>query len=78
MCLSLLCGWGALHFVLPLYLLGFVGAFAMVVVIGGPHGPDSHIQGVVGGIVYVIVNAVFFFYIFRFFADRLLTKRERQ
>jgi len=34
-CLSLLCGWGALHFVLPLYLLGFVGAFAMVVVIGG-------------------------------------------
>jgi hypothetical protein len=69
--ISLLCGWGGLHFIAPLFFLGFPGGVAMLIVIGGPHGPNSHAQGVLGGVVYVIVNAVFFDYVLRFFVRRL-------
>jgi hypothetical protein len=73
---SLLCEWGALHFIAPLFYLGFPGGIAMLIVIGGPHGPANHIQGVLGGISYVLVNTVFFFYVFRFFVSRLPSNAE--
>jgi hypothetical protein len=69
--MSLLSGWGGLHFIGPLFFLGFPGGVAMYFVIGGAHGPSSHIQGILGGFTFVIVNTVFFYYVFRFLARRL-------
>jgi hypothetical protein len=69
--LALLCGWGTLHFIDTFFYLGFPGAIAMMIVSGGPHGPNSHLQGVIGGVAFVIVNAVFYFFVFRFFVGRL-------
>ena len=75
--LSLLCGWATKQFIIPLACLGLPGGLAMYVVWGGPHGPHGPAQEVIGKIVYVIADAIFYFYGFQFLILRWLSKREK-
>ena len=61
-----LSAWGLVHLVAPLIYLGFPGVMVFVMV-AGVHGT----MNVVGGILFVIVNTAFYFFVFRFFMRRL-------
>jgi len=45
-------------------MVGIVGGMAMIF-ITGPHGGGTHEQNVAGGIVFVIVNTVVFYFLIK-------------
>jgi len=51
-------------FGLCLFMVGIVGGMAMIF-ITGPHGGGTHEQNVAGGIVFVIVNTVVFYFLIK-------------
>lgn len=61
-----LAGWGGLSDAWPLtllFFLGIVGAFPMML-IEGPHGAGTHVENIIGGTVFVLVNAAFYYFLF--------------
>ncbi|HEY6445155.1 MAG TPA: hypothetical protein VIY53_01745 [Acidobacteriaceae bacterium] len=63
--------WGAIHFVSPLFYLGFPGAMAMIVITGA-HG-GTKVQEIIGRSLFLIVNAGVYYFLIRFCIQRLLT-----
>ena len=43
----------------------------VMVMVVGVHGTTNEVRRVIGGILFVIVNTVFYYFVFRFFVRRL-------
>ena len=70
--LTLAAGWSGLKGVsFALFCLGIVGALPMFL-IEGVHGGGSHQQNMIGGAVFVIVNFMFYFVVFRWALARFI------
>jgi hypothetical protein len=52
---------------LPLFLVGLPGDIVMMLMTG-VHGGGTYTENLIAGIVCVIVNTIFFYYLFRFIA----------
>jgi len=62
--LTLAAGWAGLKGIsFALFCLGIVGAIPMIL-IEGVHGGGTHIENVVGGVVFVVVNVLFYYFVF--------------
>jgi hypothetical protein len=75
--LTLASGWSGLKGIsFALFCLGIVGALPMIL-IEGVHGGGSHEQNMIGGAVFVIVNFIFYFFVFRWALARFIRESGR-
>jgi hypothetical protein len=59
-----LCGWGTMHFIKPLFFLGFPGGM-LFVMIDGVHGTSNAIQHGIAVVLYLMGNTVLYFLLLR-------------
>ena len=62
-CISALCGWGYLHLVTPLEILGLPGGLAYFAI--SQTGPEDGIAKLLLEALNVIVNTVFYYFLIR-------------
>jgi hypothetical protein len=70
--LTSVAGWAGLKDISPLFYLGTVGAIPMIL-IEGAHGGGTHVENTIGGIVFAIVNVLFYYFIFHWLLGRRLS-----
>jgi hypothetical protein len=58
--ITLLAGWSALRDIDPLFYLGLVGTIPLML-ITGVHGGGTHVQNLIGGTLFAIVNFAFYY-----------------
>jgi L-lactate permease len=72
---TLVAGWSGLKATwLPLFYLGIVGAIPMAL-IEGVHGGGTLAQDIAGGFVFVFVNVIFYYFVFRWILPRIFRMR---
>jgi len=67
--LTVLAGWSALKDISPLFYLGTVGLIPTLL-IEGVHGGGTHVQDMIGGAVFIVVNIVFYYFVFHWVLAR--------
>ena len=71
--LTLFAGWSGLKGIsFSLFCLGIVGAIPMIL-IEGVHGGGSHAENIFGGVVFVIVNVLFYYFAFQWMLRRVFS-----
>jgi hypothetical protein len=71
----LVAGWSGLKAIcLPLFYLGFVGAIPMML-IEGVHGGGTRAEDIIGGVVFVSVNVIFYYFVFHWILARVFRMR---
>ena len=69
--LTLVAGWSGLKaFSFALFCVGIVGAIPMIL-IEGVHGGGTHVENVIGGVVFVVVNVLFYYFVLRWMLARV-------
>jgi hypothetical protein len=69
--LTLATGWAALeHTSIVLFYIGIIGAIPMIL-IEGVHGGGTHTENLVGGVVFVVVNVVFYYFVFKWILAKM-------
>ena len=68
---TLVAGWSYLKGIsFALFCLGFVGVYPMLL-IEGVHGGGTRAQDIAGGFVFVFVNVIFYYFVFRWILPRV-------
>ncbi len=63
--LTLAAGWAGLKGTsLTLFYVGIVGAIPMIL-IEGVHGGGTHVENIIGGVVFVFVNVMFYYFVLK-------------
>jgi len=69
--LTLIAGWSGLKgFSFALFCLGIAGAIPMIL-IEGVHGGGTHGLDIIGGVVFVVVNFSFYYFVLRWVLGRM-------
>ena len=69
--LTLASGWAALKDTsIVLVYIGIVGAIPMLL-IEGVHGGGTHAENMIGGLVFVLVNVMFYYFVFKWLLGRI-------
>jgi hypothetical protein len=69
--LTLAAGWAGLrHTSIVLFYMGIIGAIPMIL-IEGVHGGGTHNENVVGGVVFVVVNILFYYFVFNWMLAKI-------
>jgi hypothetical protein len=72
---TLVAGWSGLKAIcLPLFYLGIVGAIPMIL-IEGVHGGGTRAQIIIGGVVFVSVNVIFYYFVLHWILARVFRMR---
>jgi hypothetical protein len=73
--LTLVAGWSGLKgFSFALFCLGIVGAIPMIL-IEGVHGGGTHLENMIGGVVFVVVNIMFYYFVLQWVLARMFRMR---
>jgi hypothetical protein len=73
--LTSIAGWAGLKgFSFALFCLGIVGAIPMIL-IEGVHGGGTHAENIFGGVVFVLVNFIFYYFVLRWTLGRVFRIR---
>lgn len=69
--LTLAAGWAGLnHTSVVLFYMGIIGAIPMIL-IEGVHGGGTNTENVIGGAVFVVVNVVFYYLVFKWILAKM-------
>jgi len=69
--LTLVAGWSGLKgFSFALFCLGIVGAIPMIL-IEGIHGGGTHVENMIGGLIFVVVNVLFYYFVLQWVLARM-------
>lgn len=69
--LTLAAGWAGLkHTSIVLFYMGIVGVIPMIL-IEGVHGGGTHTENVVGGVIFVVVNGLFYYFVFNWMLAKM-------
>ena len=72
--LTLIAGWSGLKGIsFALFCLGIVGAIPMIL-IEGVHGGGTHVENIIGGVVFVVVNILFYYFVLQWMLTRIFRK----
>lgn len=75
---TLVAGWSGLKgFSFALFCLGIVGAIPMIL-IEGVHGGGTHAENMIGGILFVVVNVLFYYFVFQWVLGRMFKMTGRK
>jgi len=72
--LTVVAGWAALKGINPLFYLGTVGLIPTLL-IEGVHGGGTHTQNVSGGVAFVVVNVLFYYFALRWVLAHIFRMR---
>ena len=72
--LTIVAGWAALKDINPLFYLGTVGLIPTLL-IEGVHGGGTHTQNLSGGIAFVVVNVLFYYFVLQWVLARIFGMR---
>jgi hypothetical protein len=73
---TLVAGWSGLKGIsVALFCLGIVGMIPMFLIEGVHGGGGTRAQSIIGGIVFVSVNVIFYYFVFRWILARVFRMR---